>query len=204
MISTYQLFEDYIIKNKHPIDIQTKHNSDIENETKEILNQFLNENWSKLQKYWYAPKKLIIEQDIVSHSHPIITINCRSLRFVNDSFLNIYLYDLLIHENVHHWCGKDLNKFRIVIQHLKTIYPDEGVDFVGKSFPSQSSYWLHIIVIWNTFNIMKNYIKIPNLFNILKRRKRLIYHNLTTYILDNFDKVEKELKELDMVIPKYI
>jgi hypothetical protein len=180
----------------HPIKIHLKNNSERELETRNIIDKFLSDTWVKISPYWFAPKELIIEQDIIPHSHPIITISCRVLGFKKEH-QHLYLSDLIIHENMHHWLKTVPRGW---FPKLKKLYPEEGEDFVGKPKLTEHSYWIHIPIIWNTHFILKNKILSKSDYGKLLLRKKLPYDTLTRYIVDNFEKVENELSLLNLKI----
>lgn len=194
MISNYRLFQS------HPIQIILKHKlSEKEQMMKTILDTTLSKYYSKIKKYWYAPKTVIIDVSCVPYSHPIITINTR-LRHHDIDKVYIPLLILLIHENIHHWLSDQHEQTQEAIKQLKIIYSEECEDFVGRKFPSKDSYWLHIIVNWNTVNICNKIFK-PAEINYYYNECRVAYKSLDKYLNNNFDKVRKELEELNMVIP---
>lgn len=94
---------------------------------------------------------IIIEDAVIPHSHPVLTLNTR------DEYLNNpdILLSTFIHEQIHWFLsGQDINMY---LEKLKSIYPNIAVGSPEGARDECSSY-LHIIVNYLEIYILKTII----------------------------------------------
>lgn len=130
--------------------------------------------------------KVLIEQKVVPHSHPILTLNTRN----TDPIL---VLDAFTHEQFHWFCVTR-PRYKDCIFYLKK-YPDLGDCNKSGTYPN--SFWEHLIVNWNTRNFLQN--------NLTKDQVDFIdgqwqpYPLTEKFVQDNFEVLKNELARFGMV-----
>lgn len=181
MISIVNLFESIYIR---------INNTRAEQEMKILIERVI----SKYDFPWFAPKKIKIIPNTTPRSHPVIIINTRILGEPRDK-QDILVLEVLIHENFHWWKHKTDDKMK-AIKKLQELYPEKGRDFTSKH-PTEYSYWEHIIVNWNTLNVLTKILSKKDVDYIYSRFRP--YPTLDKYIRSNFNKVKNELDQVGMI-----
>lgn len=88
---------------------------------------------------WAWTRKVIIEDGVIPHSHPILTLSTRHLR--DDSLL----LSTFVHEEYHWYETAHPDETAAAIADLKTAYPHVAVGGLDGAADEESSY-LHVIV----------------------------------------------------------
>jgi hypothetical protein len=89
---------------------------------------------------WIQTRKIVFEQDVVPHSHPVLTLNTRHTK---DDGLFV---STLIHEQTHWWLERHPRQTAAAVAELKTIYPNLPVGYPEGAGTLESSY-SHLLVI---------------------------------------------------------
>ena len=142
------------------INISCKNSSPKEQTVKKILEEIIP---SYPEKYIFT-KDILIEEGVIPHSHPVLTLNTKDAYLQNTDIL----LSTLIHEQIH-WLlsGQDISTY---IEKLKSIYPSIAVGSPEGAKNEYSSY-LHILVNYLEIHILKSLIgeeKSKNVLNFLK------------------------------------
>lgn len=161
------------------VNISCKNNSPREEEVKNILLDIL-ENVPR--KYIFTPD-IIIEEKVVPHSHPILTLNTRNLNNP-DIILSTF-----IHEQIHWYLQKiELQDY---YTKLESLFPNLGAGAPNWGDTLHSSY-LHIIVNFLEIYILKKIIGVERAKVVLTSLKDDIYREIYNIV----DIHNKELEEL--------
>jgi hypothetical protein len=115
--------------------IELKHGTEAEQRTKAQLEQL--ERTYDLRK-WTFTDKVIIDEESVPHSHPVLTLHTRHLNS-DDQLLSTY-----VHEQLHWWLDQKLEQVDRAKAELRRIYPKVPVGFPDGAQDEQSTY-LHLI-----------------------------------------------------------
>ena len=118
------------------IEVDLKHGSENEQKTKAQLLRLL-ENYD-LSK-WMFTKKVMIDQDSIPHSHPVLTLHTRHLKS-DDQLLSTF-----VHEQVHHWLDANLKQTHAAVAELRKLYPKVPVGYPEGANDEDSTYE-HLIV----------------------------------------------------------
>lgn len=132
------------------IEISTKNNSDRENEIAKLLNELLVEY--DLSK-WLFTNKVIIEQKVIPHSHPVLTLNTSSIdkRDILTTF---------IHEQLHWYVEKYPESEQKTIAKFKEHY--KNVPYQNRAgAKDEYSTYLHLIVCYLEYKSMASLIGEP-------------------------------------------
>jgi hypothetical protein len=161
--------------------ITTKNNLPEENTTKEILEDLL-------VKYDIPifTENVIIEKKSIPHSHPVLTLNTRT----DDPLI---ILKTLIHEQFH-WFEAEHSKLDETINFLKEKYKK------NLEFKDEKSFYIHIIVCFNTRNILKRLVSEKDLEFIYNQWQA--YPLMEKFVEENFNKIKVDLNQFDMVFAK--
>lgn len=125
------------------IDISTKNDSDRENEIVGLLKQVLSEY--DLTK-WVFTNKVTIEQKVIPHSHPVLTLNTASTDKKE-------ILDAFVHEQLHWYVDKNPESEKKVIDELKKRYKNVPYQNRAGARDEYSTY-LHLIVCYMEYKSM--------------------------------------------------
>jgi hypothetical protein len=116
------------------IEISPKNNSKSETQTKERLQ-------SLLQQYdlskWIFTRKILIEDKVIPHSHPVLTLNTKEDGDV--------LLATFVHEQIHWFLSANFERTEKAKAELKAIYAEVPVGPPNGARSKESTY-LHLIV----------------------------------------------------------
>jgi hypothetical protein len=118
-----------------PMDIQLQHRSESEQKTKAQLETLL--RTYDLHK-WTFTNKVLIDDQAIPHSHPILTLHTRHLNS-DDQLLSTYL-----HEQLHWWLDAKSDQTRKAEDELRKLYPKVPVGYPEGARDEESTY-LHLI-----------------------------------------------------------
>jgi hypothetical protein len=122
--------------NEAGVEIDLKHGSDDEQKTKAQLLRLL-ESYD-LGK-WMFTKKIMIDQDAIPHSHPVLTLHTRHLKS-DDQLLSTF-----VHEQAHHWLDANLKRTHEAVADLRKLYSKVPVGYPEGANDEGSTYE-HLIV----------------------------------------------------------
>jgi hypothetical protein len=166
------------MKRQMMLNIVLANNNRREQRVKEILCKLLNEY--NLAKYLIT-KKVIIQSMAIPHSHPILTLNTRTLN--KNTILSVFL-----HEQMHWYLENKQENLQKIIIRLKMEYPKPPVE-LSESAKTKKSTYLHLIV---------NFLEYKALIEILgasKARKIILAKKYYTWIyktaIEDYNKLEK-------------
>ncbi len=131
------------------VEIDTKNNSDREKAVIPLLEELLEEY--DLSK-WIFTKKVRIEERVIPHSHPILTLNTRYGR--EDK---VQLLSTFIHEQLHWYVDDNTDWEKKAIAEFKTKYKDVPYKNVAGARDEYSTY-LHLIVCYLEYRSMASLI----------------------------------------------
>lgn len=128
------------------IEISLKHSDDInEDLTKKQLQRLIKQyDVSR----WLFTKKVLIERDVIPHSHPILTLNTRHLKD-DELFISTF-----VHEQIHWFFEERNEQTKKAIADLRTIFPKVPVGHTEGAKDEESSY-LHLLVCYLEYQAVK-------------------------------------------------
>ena len=96
---------------------------------------------------WIYTRSVIIESDVVPHSHPVLTLNTK---YLDDDAWQLSTF---LHEQVHWFIGARDEAEEAVIAELRQRYPNVPVGF-PEGARTEGSTYLHLIVNWLELDAM--------------------------------------------------
>ncbi len=132
---------------------------------------------------------VIVETGTRPHSHPVLTMNTRT----NDQFL---VLEVFVHEEMH-WFVSQKSEYDDCLAYLKQHYHDNGECNVTGTYPN--SFWTHIIVCFNTRKFLSSLLSREDFEYIYNNENRKSYKLTEKLVVDNYEKIEKELADYNMV-----
>jgi hypothetical protein len=116
------------------IDITTKNNSDKEKKTVELLDQTLRD--FDLTR-WFFTNKVIIEENVIPHSHPVLTLNTNSRNKEE-------LASTFIHEQLHWYLDKYPDRVDKAVEKFKERY--KNVPYKNRAgAQDEYSTYMHLV-----------------------------------------------------------
>jgi hypothetical protein len=128
------------------IEISLKNNSKSEAQTKERLQRLLRQY--DLSK-WIFTRKILIEDGVIPHSHPVLTLNVKEDGDV--------LLATFVHEQTHWFLSANFERTEQAKAELKAIYPNVPVGPPNGARSTESTY-LHLIVNYLEYEAMRELI----------------------------------------------
>src|SRR5436309_13178577 len=119
------------------LSIELVHNSPNEQRAKDQLERLLKEH--DLSR-WIFTKKIRIEQFVLPHSHPILTLNTRSVTNDRRALANF------VHEQIHWFLTRRSGDANKAIADLQRLYPDAPDTLAEGGAANRQSTYLHLIV----------------------------------------------------------
>lgn len=125
------------------VEISLKNRSESETQTKERLEKLLQRhNVSK----WVFTRKIIIEDNVIPHSHPVLTLSTRD---DGDRLLATF-----VHEQIHWFLVENAERTEKAKTELRAAYPKVPVGRPDGARDEESSY-LHLIVNYLEYQAMR-------------------------------------------------
>lgn len=125
------------------VEISLKNQSKSEEQTRERLQKLLGQY--DLSK-WLFTRKVMVEDGVIPHSHPILTMNTREDGDV--------LLATFVHEQIHWFLDDHDAQTEQAKTELRAIYPKVPVGPPNGARNEESSY-LHLIVTWLEYEAMR-------------------------------------------------
>jgi hypothetical protein len=97
---------------------------------------------------WLFTKKILIDRDVIPHSHPVLTL---STRYLKDDEL---LLSAFLHEETHWFFEEREEQTKKAIAELKTIFPKVPVGYPEGAQDENSTY-LHLLVCYSEYQADK-------------------------------------------------
>ena len=163
--------------------IETKHNLPKELEIVSIIRDLQ----LKYQTLPVFTQKVMIESGSTPHSHPALTLNTRETD-------PLHILRIFLHEQFH-WHASGHQLYQPALSHLKTVYKDLGDCNLDGKHPD--SFWIHLIVCWNTRNSLTKLIGEDELGKAYKDDHS--YPLTEKFVVDNFEKLKLDLAKFDLV-----
>lgn len=129
---------------------------------------------------------ILIQRGAIPHSHPIITLNTRSLD-------PIEVLGTFVHEQMHWFVDSRPNK-QTVLAHLANAYSTPA-EFDSR----QESFLEHIVVCWNTRNFLKTMISATQLDQFYRASRP--YPQIERLVETRFEEVGTILGRHSMIAP---
>ncbi|HLW54024.1 MAG TPA: hypothetical protein VKW06_14400 [Candidatus Angelobacter sp.] len=117
------------------IEIRLQHDDEAEQKTRDQLQRILHQY--DLKK-WTFTEKVLIDDQTIPHSHPVLTLHTRHLRS-DDQLLSTY-----VHEQLHWWLDQKIDHTRAAEDELRRLYPKVPVGGSDGARDEESTY-LHLI-----------------------------------------------------------
>ena len=156
---------------------------------KNLVNNILEKYKNKIPIY---TTKIRVKSGVIPHSHPVLTLNTKHIDSQNPEV--VYL-SLLVHEQLHWFAVKNQTKedFDYLYKKYNDFYKKQ------KIFKNKISFLEHIIVIWNEINIMKKILSKKDFDWLYSQYDKLIYKEFNKWVINNFNKIQKDLKKLNLI-----
>jgi hypothetical protein len=130
---------------------------------------------------------VLIEKGVIPHSHPVLTLNTRNKE-------PILVLDTFVHEQLH-WFAQGNPQYQEAIGYLKQYYEDNGEHNKSGTYPN--SFWEHIIVCFNTRDILNRLVSKEEIAYIYSQWQA--YPVTEKMIEEKFEHIREELKQFNMV-----
>jgi len=162
--------------------IITRNNSEKEIKVKKALEEII-------QKYNppIFTKKVIIATGSIPHSHPVLTLNTR------DTEERRYL-EMFVHEQLH-WFAQNQPMYNECITFLKKRYKDNRECNKSGTYPN--SFWEHIIVNFNTRNILIQLLPKVDVEYVYIGWQA--YPKTEKLVVENLIEIKKQLETFEMI-----
>lgn len=118
------------------IEIALKHNTRDEAQTREQLLRLVK---SYDPTKWIFTKSILIDKDVIPHSHPVLTLSTRHLKD-DDLLLSTF-----VHEQLHWHLGEKNKETEAAIKELRTLFPKVPAEGPEGANGEESTY-LHLLV----------------------------------------------------------
>lgn len=119
------------------VSIELANNSPNEQKAKEQLERLLKEYD---MTRWIFTKRIRIEQRVQPHSHPVLTLNTRSIDNDRRALTNF------VHEQIHWFLAGRPRETNDAIRDVKRLYPDAPDNPTKGGARNKDSTWLHLVV----------------------------------------------------------
>lgn len=171
--------------------IETKNNLSEEIRVKEILEK-------ALAKYPYPvfTDRVIIEREVIPHSHPVLTIGVWP--WINRfSDLTPIIFEIFIHEQFH-WFLVKLDRegrWEKGLAYLKEHYQPLGDNYRPKEHNKDWIFWAELATCFNTMNYLRQVLGKDDYDSIYNRCKNRPYPKTEKFIEENFEKLRADLEK---------
>lgn len=179
------LFTLSVFAKSPEVDIQLHSGNEFEKKGKQLIQDFLQKY--DLGKYIFT-KKIIIQSRVIPHSHPVLTLNTRTIN-EPDVYLAVFL-----HEQIHWFFDLDgrAEKTKIFIEKMKIKFPKVPSQKEGGASDDESTY-LHLGVCFYELEQLSNLIGNEKAEQVFKTNK--IYFWVRQQVLANKDFIRSTLNE---------
>jgi hypothetical protein len=127
---------------------------------------------------WIWTRRIVIDQDAIPHSHPVLTLHTRHLK---DDLL---LLSTFVHEE-YHWYGTEHQRdIFAAVAELKTAYPKLPAGGPDGAANEESSY-LHVIVCYAEWQKMKILVGAERAQQVMEFWAKDHYRAIYRLVLDN-------------------
>ncbi|HYW47920.1 MAG TPA: hypothetical protein VE959_33950 [Bryobacteraceae bacterium] len=157
------------------IEVSLAHGTTAEAETRQQLQGLLK---AYDLSDWVWTRRVVIDQDAIPHSHPVLTLHTRHLK---DDLL---LLSTFVHEEYHWYETAHARDTSAAIAELKTAYPRLPVGGLDGASDEESSY-LHIIVCYAEWQKMRALIGGERSHQIMEFWAGDHYRAIYRLVLDN-------------------
>jgi hypothetical protein len=138
-------------------------------------------------------KKINIESRVISHSHPILTLNTRYAR------APLKLLSTWLHEEFHWWADSNSASIDRAIAELKFLYPALPTEGVARS---EYSTYLHLIICYIEHSSMSHFLGEQKAKDLLiEFATGNVYPWIHTQVLNRKNEIEDIVKRHDLLPP---
>jgi len=138
----------------------------------------------KIDKYIYT-KTVVLEDSMIPHSHPILTINTADTTDEN-------LISTFLHEQMHWFILSKNEQTKKVVTELKKEFPNAKINFPDGSGDEQSTYE-HLIVCYYEYQALKELCGQEKADKVMTYLKGRLYKWIYTTMLENEGKIKQIL-----------
>ena len=176
--------------------ITLNNGSDSERVTRDLLLELF-EKYG-LERYFYA-ETVQIEQGVIPHSHPVLTLNTRPLN-VSPPNTNLLLATY-IHEQMHWFLTLEpcYEPFYKAVAQFRKNFPNLPVGG-SQGCRSEFSNYLHIIVNWLEFDGLRTVLDEERAFDELSQRT--FYTRIYSLVLENDAYIQRTLEQFGLLLPQ--
>lgn len=169
-------------KPNEPFQISLKNNSATELATKKRLEYTISKY--NIDKYIYT-KTVVLEDSMIPHSHPILTINTADTTDEN-------LISTFLHEQMHWFILSKNEQTKKVVTELKKEFPNAKINFPDGSGDEQSTYE-HLIVCYYEYQALKELCGQEKADKVMTYLKGRLYKWIYATMLENEEKIKRIL-----------
>jgi hypothetical protein len=114
-------------------------NTESERRTKQRLLDLL-KKYHQLDR-WTFTEELVIRDDGISRSHPVLTLATNILSREDEEFVSVY-----VHENIHHFLSQHPEGFHAAMKDVRSLYPKVPAGRASGGARDEDSTYTHLIV----------------------------------------------------------
>lgn len=157
------------------MDVTLAHGTEAEAQTRDQLQRLLK---TYDLSSWTWTRKVLIDQDAIPHSHPVLTLHTRHLKD------DLALLSTFVHEEYHWYETAHPQETAAAIAELKTEYPHVPVGGQDGASDEESSY-LHIIVCYGEYQEMKALVGAERALKVMQFWTTDHYRGIYKLVLDH-------------------
>jgi hypothetical protein len=179
------------------ITIELAHDSPIEQRAKAQLERLLKEY--DLSR-WIFTKKIRIDQFVRPHSHPVLTLNTRSIESDRRTLANF------VHEEIHWFLTGKSGGTGKAIADVRKLYPDAPEALADGGAGSRQSTTLHLVVCQLEFESIRALLGAEQAVVVLKEQiaegqSGLGYHWIYQKVLEDQDRLSRLIRQHKLTLP---
>lgn len=131
---------------------------------------------------WMLTRTIRIEEGVIPHSHPVLTLNTRHLD--DDGFA----LATFLHEQMHWWIDGHAKQVRLAKRDLRRIYSSLPVGYPEGANDEDGSYE-HLLINWLEVNAMKSLLGEGEARRVLSLSKKDHYRRLYSLVETDQEKI---------------
>ena len=172
-----------------PLSISLVNGTDREGRARDQLRRLL--DLYNLRR-WQFTNRVRIEQGVISHSHPVLTLNTR---YHDDDRLALSTY---LHEQLHWFVWRRNPRKRHAIRELRQRYPDPPIALPEGAGDKGSSY-LHYLVCYLEYRSMIEIVGPEEARRVMEARFESHYTEIYRTVLRDFEEIGEIVSRYDLL-----
>ena len=179
------------------LSVELAHNSPNEQRAKDQLERLLKEY--DLSR-WIFTKKIRIEQFVQPHSHPVLTLNTRSVTNDRRVLANF------VHEQIHWFLTGKSGNTKKAIAGVKRLYPDAPDTPAKGGAANRESTYLHLIVCQLEFESIRTLLGAEQAAAVIREtitdgQSGLGYYWIYQKVLDDQEQLSGLIRQHELTLP---